>query len=80
MNFILKLNKNNWQDIKRMLKASYLFLTESDLEFKNNDEQILVGRLSAKLKLPIEKVQELLLKMKAGIGSGETIPIDIAVV
>lgn len=79
MTITLKLN-TNWQNIKQMLNAKYPFLTENDLQFENSDEQFLIEKLSAKLKSPIEEIQAMLLKMKAGVGFEEAIPTDVAVV
>lgn len=72
----IKLNFNaEWSPVFRVLKAQYPVLSEADLEFMSGEENALVERIAAKLKLPAEEIRALLLKLK--IKAAGTEPVEI---
>lgn len=61
---ILKLH-TDWGKVKRLLKRKYPALTEEELAFHPGGENILVEKISSKLKLPQEDIRTAIFKMKS---------------
>lgn len=49
---------DDWQEVKRKLKAQFPHLTESDLDFEDGKIEEFVGNLSSKVGKAIEKTKD----------------------
>ncbi|MDO9037175.1 MAG: general stress protein CsbD [Lutibacter sp.] len=52
--------KNNWQEIRKMLKHKFAKLTDNDLLFAENQKSEMIKRLQHKYGLSKEEIQKII--------------------